>query len=239
MRNLQTTHIPKAAADLVFGTGKDHNMTDSSTIIVDREGLDHLADALIDEAVEELDGTSFQPTLVAANDTDPFPIPSISEPYQRAPELTALAEDLLKRDVQIIDDMNWTLKGATVRYLWKQKGGSKRGEARTSDVSRLGGLARHYGRADFTVWIAVDHAKEMKPTYKQVRAMIFHELSHIEKRTTEDGEISHHLRNHDVEAFTGELELFGMWRDELRVAAEAFQQVGLWKPDREGESGDE
>ena len=171
---------------------------------------------------------AFQPDLIRKKGDEPFEIPTISEAYQAARDLDALAQDLLKRDGQVIDDLRWTLQGARVRYLWRQKGGTRRGAPNLSGISRLGGLTKHFGRADFTIWVAVDHAKDLEPTFDQMRGLLLHELLKIEKRITDDDEESHHLRNPTIEAFPEEIQLFGLWRDELRVAAEAFQQVGLF-----------
>lgn len=187
---------------------------------------------MTDEMTDGTEEIAFQPDLLKAKPDDPFPVPSVSESFQRAPELEALAEDLLKRDDQLIDDLRWEIgwgaaEGARVRFVWKQKGGTSYGSATLARCVKLGGLTKHYGRGDFAVWLAADHLADREPTYEEVRAILFHELCHIRKVVSEDDEITYQLRPHDIEAFESEIMLFGNTVQRIREVAPLFQQVKL------------
>ena len=196
-------------------------MTDVSTVIVDETMP---PPPTTDEPESSTDENA--PAMPYGTDQT-FPIPELGQAFAGGQDLRNVAERLLARDEQIISDLNWNLKGTSIRYEWKQKGGTSRGKPLLANITRLGGLARYYGRSEFTVWVAADHAREMKPSYRDMEAILFHELMKVDKRVSEDDEITYQVRNPTIMAFPEEVELFGLWREELEEARATFEQLGL------------
>ena len=220
MTGLRTTHIPKRVADQYFPR-KDSEVTDVSHVVVDST-VPPPPPPETDEA------QALQPDLIKARPDDPFKIPQLNEAYIAADDLRAVADDLREQEGPEIEHLNWNLQGARIRYRWAQKGGTSRGEPVYARCVKLAGLGRFNGRADFNIVFSVDHLTDLGPTYQQIRAELFHQLSKIEKVVSDDGEISYRVRSPDIVAFRSELTLFGLWKAQLRDAAEAFQQVGLF-----------
>jgi hypothetical protein len=114
-----------------------------------------------------------------------------------------------------------------VIYRWKRKGGQHQGAAVAGFCAKLSGLAKHFGEADFCIWLGADHIRESGHTAFQVEALIFHELHHINVEEDDKGEIKFTVRHHDAEIFLEEIRAYGLWREEHRRAKDAIEQIPL------------
>lgn len=150
--------------------------------------------------------------------------------FQDAPELARLARDLADEyegDPRV-NDVLWHSQGADVRYAWKRQGGKSGGRATLGKCVKLSGPAKHFAQgADYLIWVAWDHARNLQMTRDELMALLFHELCHIERDVTDDGEDVYGAKGHDLETFFAEIEVFGAWRDDLESAKSVFEQLGL------------
>jgi len=108
--------------------------------------------------------------------------------------------------------------------LWKKSGGQTKGKPTWAKVQSPSGLLRYFAECDFVVWLAADHLREKGVSAKEVEAIIFHELCHLQW-DAEDGKIM--VVGHDFEGFAEEIKHYGMWRRDLAKAGEAIRQLSL------------
>lgn len=113
------------------------------------------------------------------------------------------------------------LADVRIAYLWKRKGGKTRGKRLYGAVMPappvLAALAEE--RFDFILWLAADHGRELRWTGRQVEALLFHELKHLE-HDVDAGRIR--AVAHDFEGFYDELVEYG--RDSP-IAAEPLARI--------------
>lgn len=137
-----------------------------------------------------------------------------------APDLEKIAQELIGRHPRFAE-----IESLDIAYLWKRKGGSSKGRATLGRTQKTAGLLKHFSEFDFVIWLARDHAYEFGLTNKQVEAAVFHELLHV-FYDPEDGGIS--LIGHDYEGFVAEIEEYGLWKRDLKLAGEAIgKQLSL------------
>lgn len=109
-----------------------------------------------------------------------------------------------------------------IGYLWKRAGGARNGKAVLGKAVKANPLVRTFtDRLGFVV-LSADHVQRFKLTRWQIEALIFHELAHFR---FEDGTLNTY--GHDFEAFKSEVEEYGLWKPDLRLANEAFKQIEL------------
>ena len=174
------------------------------------------------DAIRELDaGPSAPPFDTTIGPDDPYPVPDDTtfggHEYLAAPDLHELAQDLIGEHAALDAAGEWH-----IRYLWRRKGGSSRGKMTFGRCQKLSGLARHFAAADFVVYIAADHATAYEFTRRQLEALLFHELLHIDTEEDDHGTRKPVHRAHDAEVFRAELEVYGLWDEGLR---ETFGQL--------------
>lgn len=152
--------------------------------------------------------------------TVPFPDKFAGKSYLPAPELEALADELIIRYPNDFEHLH----GARIVYLWKEKGGESSGYAVLGKCIRPTGLADYFAsdqgdafsKVDFVVWCAADHLLVNQANKRTVYALLFHELKHT---SIVDGKYV--VVGHEFEGFAREIEEFGMWRSSIKKIAEA------------------
>lgn len=141
-----------------------------------------------------------------------------------APELEALLETL----TQEYPDVFAALEMLTVRILWKAKGGTSHGRAKTAWTVKQSGIGKHFSDCDFVLWVAADHVRELG---LNVRSLLFHEAQHCGWEEGEDGAEGKPVYvGHDFEGFAADITRLDRsdWLDFVSEAADAFRQVGMF-----------
>lgn len=142
------------------------------------------------------------------------------------PKLDFLPADDVRRLAERLIEQNESfrhLRDMRLEYRWKREGGKSKGKATLGKCIKATGLLRHFTQFDFVIWLAADHARDAFMTYRQVEALVFHELCHAGR--DEQGRPS--VEAHDFEGFGKELQVYGAWTSDLRIAERAFQQLRL------------
>jgi hypothetical protein len=111
-----------------------------------------------------------------------------------------------------------------VVYLWKEKGGSRDGQLTLGKCVLVRGLLAHFVPAQFVVWLAADHLRDLKASAWFVEAILFHEMTHVGE---EDGNPI--AVPHDFTGFASELRHYGAYKDDLLLAAKACEQLPLFE----------
>lgn len=149
-------------------------------------------------------------------DTDDF-IPSAA--------LTERAAVLAKRHRALLGHY----EGLSVLFLWKRTGGKSKGKGVFGKTVKPSGLLKHFAQTEFVIWLAADHCREARYGDREIEALLFHEMNHIGMSDEdEDGNPSVPvLVPHDVEMFRAEVEVYGLWDEQLRDVGPAFKQAAL------------
>lgn len=169
-------------------------------------------------------------TVTGADPDKMFPVPTDVQfdgmEYRDAPELAAIGEKLIATAPELGDLAAYP---PMIRYVWKQKAKKKQGSTVLGFCNKVSGLAKYYGRCDWTIEVAADAAAEMYAANWQIEALLFHELNHIEVVVDEDtDEATYKVRGEGFYAFGSELRRYGAWMNKLEEAASAFAQVPLF-----------
>lgn len=110
----------------------------------------------------------------------------------------------------------------TVTYLWKRKGGKSKNSLTLGKCIKTAGLVHYFARTDFVIWVAADHLitafHRKRPV--QIDALMYHELRHIDR--DDNGQAA--SQGHEFEGFASEIERFGIWREDMKPIACAFQE---------------
>lgn len=143
--------------------------------------------------------------------------------FCRAPEVEDLAERLIHHYPEFAH-----LRHLRIAYLWRRKKQAKGGKLVLGTCSSLSGIPQAFLEADWAVTIGAESCREAKLTAYQMEALIFHELSHIAPPDEEADEAAEPtLVGHDLEMFNAEVTRYGLWRQDLDVAAETFRQLRI------------
>lgn len=128
-------------------------------------------------------------------------------------DIGGLAKTLIARHPQLA-----YLEGARVIYVWKRRGGKSGGNRTLGKCQKPAGLLRHFSGADYVVWIAADHARDLGFAPREIEAVTFHELLHTEwiEEDEDTGKGHFGLCGHDFEGFVAELDAYGPWQANLR-----------------------
>jgi len=113
----------------------------------------------------------------------------------------------------------------SLAVVWKRQGGQKGGRSTLGKCTKPGGLTRFYSGHDWVIWVAADHARQLKLDVHQVEALLYHELLHC---ALEGDPPVPAIVGHDVEAFLSEVEEYGLWKTDLAAAGTVFgRQLSL------------
>lgn len=147
-------------------------------------------------------------------------IPTASEfgssDFLEVPALRELSDSL----VHEYEELGF-LDGYTLRVLWKAAGGKKGGRAHLGACSVATGLVAFFGIADWVIWLAADHCRELEFTDEQVEALLYHELLHCALKGEKDPAPA--CVGHDFEGFGAEIRRYGFWNDSSQRARAAVQ----------------
>lgn len=162
---------------------------------------------------------------------DRYPVPgpghfideatAVLHDFVDALDLARIASDLIE---EFAEEEFRHLVDVPIAYLWKREGGSAGGLATYGKCSRLSGPARYYSQRHFLVWAAADHCRANGFTHRQMRALVYHELSHIGCDLA-TGKLM--VVGHDATVFYQELRRFGAWMPNLRTLGDVFEQLRL------------
>lgn len=130
-------------------------------------------------------------------------------PFKSAPELAVLADRVMKEHAPRFN----VVSNFSLDYLWRARGGTRRGEPVYGDCLKPGGLALYYGTSDFVIVFAADHLSEMSFTDESYAALMFECLSHIGSNENTGSAV---LLPFDFQGFNASLAAFGPWREDLR-----------------------
>lgn len=175
----------------------------------------------------------------------PIKLPDALRMYEAA-ILEALSEPLLKTwDEEekfaeaaqpeaigrvLIDAIHEHLVNAQIGYLYREEI-SKGGATVWAQASKVGGKLAHFSHLDFLIEVNWTWWNQLEPAQRV--ALIDHELTHCERRETDDGE-SYGIAPHDLEEFNSIARRWGMWRPSMAHFANALgdgQQRGLFPHD--------
>ena len=135
-----------------------------------------------------------------------------------APQLAEIGRRLIRERDKFI-----ALRSCTITWLWRREGGKSQGKATLAKATPAPKLWRHQVTIDATIWLAADHGRAHRLTYRQVEACLYHELLHLTPK--EDGSLG--TIGHEIEAFATELECYGFWNSGLRQLREVIHQLRL------------
>ena len=147
--------------------------------------------------------------------------------YTDAPIIREIALDLITHTDEYSPLMN-----VEVRYVWrlgtpaKSKGKPVFGKARK--ISGLNAHLAHAADCDlgfFVIEIAHELWRYLEP--EQQRALVDHELAHLQVAFDDDDQMTLTIKGHDVEEFHSVVRRHGAWRPELATLAELAGQQRL------------
>lgn len=139
-----------------------------------------------------------------------------------APDLEAIAADLIQTCPELAH-----LADLTLVYLWKRKGGQSQGKVNFGFCQKASGLVKFFSEATWIIWLAADHVNAYEMTRRQVEALLHHELLHAGEEVDEEGKKKPVVAGHDFDGFSHNVERYGLWNQDLRVARRAFEQLPL------------
>ena len=162
---------------------------------------------------------------------DRYPVPgpgrviddvtAVLHDFVDAPDLARIADDLI---AEFAEEEFRHLVDVPIAYLWRREGGASGGLATYGKCSRLSGPARYYSQRHFLIWAAADHCRLSEFTPQQMRALVYHELSHIGCDLA-SGKLM--VVEHEFAGFYQELRRFGPWMPHLRTLGGVFEQLRL------------
>lgn len=169
---------------------------------------------------------------------EPFTPPFVAVPpdlmFEDLDREFLIADDLAALGRILLDSKSALrgIKGTSISYLWKRKGGQSGGKVILGKCAKTPPMVKTYRASTFTIWLAADHVRDHDLSQDQIEALLFHELCHagleeVENEKTGDVTIRPVVWAHDLEMFSAEVEEYGLWRSELRRAKDTFEQAGL------------
>jgi hypothetical protein len=164
--------------------------------------------------------------LITGGDPDErYPVPSKGAlegvDFAPAADLEKIADALISSDLAKFGH----LRDVTVIYLWKASGGKSAGKLVLGKCQKASGLVAHFSEADWVIWLAADHCRDLGMSRWQVEAAVYHELNHAgaDVDTREPT-----VYPHDAEMFRAEIESYGLWKSDLRFVAPGFRDLPLF-----------
>lgn len=164
-----------------------------------------------------LGGKPSAPVLAANIEPDDlYPVPGkavfFGNDFALAPDVQDIADRLISECHELRDAAYWR-----IRYLWKAKGGASKGHLTLGKCVKTSGALSFFSDVDYIVWLGADNVRDSMFTYRQVEALIFHELCHIETKESDEGDDDQPaIKGHDAEVFLAEIQRYGMWRTSLQ-----------------------
>jgi hypothetical protein len=144
--------------------------------------------------------------------------------YHEAKQCEAIGAVLIDRLAAHRDIAN-----ASIAYIFREKM-KTRDRVVLGKMSKADGKLSFFNGYDFVIeinWQAWKHLSDMQKV-----ALIDHELAHCGREENDKGERKWVLVGHDIEEFTGIVNRWGLWRNDLKVFAGAVthaQQLGMFE----------
>lgn len=110
---------------------------------------------------------------------------------------------------------------ARVFYFFKTKHRKKGDKAVLGTCSLLNEKMQLMCPYDYCLEIADDAWQQLNET--QRKALLLHELKHIQVVEGEDGETKYRLRLHDLEEFSQVVKIFGLWKPDIVEFSKALE----------------
>jgi hypothetical protein len=199
--------------------------TRNKSVTLTKEGAGSVAPLRMAETMPEPAGG--RNLVIDGNPDDPAWVPSEGD-FEAADD-EFLSDNHLERvgKALIASRMGINTGHARVIYRWKEKGGASNGKNVLGKCVKLSGPAKHFGNAEYLVWLAADHCRVLGLTEWELEALLFHELMHVEEGEDDEGNPTYKVRGHDAELFVAEFRHYGLWRPELERVSEAVKQIPL------------
>lgn len=185
---------------------------------LDKHGIAYERDVAIDSGgtIHRLGSKPSAPLLAANIEPDDlYVVPGkavfFGNDFALAPDLQDIGDRLISECHELRDAMQWR-----IRYLWKAKGGASKGQVKLGKCVKTSGALSFFSDVDYIVWLAADNVRDAMFTYRQVEALMFHELCHIETNEGDDSDDTPAIKGHDAEVFLAEIQRYGMWRTDLQ-----------------------
>lgn len=156
-------------------------------------------------------------------DGELYPVPSDDTFEQEDAEFLP-AFDLERVGQRLIaecSELAW-LSRYPVAYLWKRSGTVSNQKQILGTCSKTSGKLRHFAKVVYVIEIAADFCRDHHLTYRQMEALVFHELNHPIELMDDKGTLKPSIVGHDLECFWDEYRRYGAWRLELTVAERVF-----------------
>lgn len=136
--------------------------------------------------------------------------------YLLSPEIARIGRNLIRTYAEDFDD----IADAEIDYFWKKKGGSNGGKLTLGKCKKVTGELKFYSKKDYLIWLAADNL--WSADYFRLTAIVFHELKHCWLNQAND---QFDIRNHDLEVFNREIEVFGSWKSDIEATRKAFEKA--------------
>lgn len=145
-----------------------------------------------------------------------YPVPPAhdfgGDEFKRAPDLKKIGDELVATHARLSN-----LRKVKIVYLWKYKGGGKRGQC-----VKASGLVSFWSKAAFIIWLNAEHAADNQMTCLQIEALLYHELRFAD--VDDNGKPC--TRKTDFEGFADELAISGPHDFDLQKARQGLLDFG-------------
>lgn len=164
--------------------------------------------------------------------------------YWRAPEVQKIADALIPKHH---DHLNRT--DVTIRYIFREPAARSHGRLVYGKARKVGGLSAYL--------VGLEHAERLEDDEPvdffvveiarnlwlglsdlQRRALVDHELSHLDVELNESGDRTLAMRGHDLEEFTDVVKRHGLWRPTVAEFAKVAKAAQLTFDIQPGSAGD-
>lgn len=138
--------------------------------------------------------------------------------------LSADLAEIGRHLIKTYEDDFADIADAEIDYFWKKKGGSTGGKVKLGALQKPSGILRYYSQKDYLMWLAADnlfHANRFTIT-----AVVFHELLHGWYNPANG---LYDLRAHEFEGFSREIDVFGLYKSDMKSIASAFTRASQRK----------
>jgi predicted metallopeptidase len=136
-----------------------------------------------------------------------------------APEVEDVAREIIAENYP-------HLAGVDMRFVFNEKEPSSCGKALWGRARKITGLPAHLAGSDhdfFVLEIVYSVWKQLAPAKR--KALVDHELAHFWRDEDEDGEEKLSLLPHDLEEFAAIVRRHGLWREDVKLMAEAIESA--------------
>jgi hypothetical protein len=168
------------------------------------------------------------PPGLASADTDDYSVPFEAQ-FAGRNWMPATGLALVGAGLVSADEHLKHLRGVTIDYLWRRRGGTSRGAPKIGDCQGPGGLTEYYAgrsvgaRVTYVVWLAADHVREFKGW--QIEAALYRQLLKTDYDPEDDD--AYRVRGPDFVGFIAEIERYGLWSKNLLDAGSVMRQARI------------